>query len=233
MPVYVLVRSTERSFIEQNQPSAESIARAFQSAGEGALSSLGSWVGPRPRISRRPVVGDSFYTEAAQLWRWNGTAAELARNHLLDARNAQLAAALYAKLETETSGTFEARWSSPVVEAHSTALHGSLAWWGEGAAAVTRTENETPTGLGRLGTADNPTGPTTSNTHPLGAEDVARGAARAGDVVGDLALGALALLGGVAAVWAWRASSLALPDPRPSLRRGLARARGALGRRGQ
>lgn len=211
----LLITTTERSFLAANAPTADTITRAFQAARIGGNDGS-RWVGSSPRITRR-AAPPYFYTTASWVYEWPDAIRVVPRQALLDSVARQLRA------QSED-------WDPPTAYAYDPNVHGSLEWWRSGQAGVTRSRDEAPTEFGRLDASENPTGPTTRETHPSTAAETARdvagavkhaasGASEAGasvllPVVATVGAGAL-----VVGVFYWIASAQAmrrvLPEPNP------------------
>lgn len=203
----VLALAVESSVLERNAPTAEQIDAAFRAASvsQGLYSEAdywGDWVGPAPRITRRAVVGSAFRTYAAWLYevsddtppeRWT-----VIQRLLLDNLREEL-----AKQSSD--------WSAQL-RPYSATLNGSVRWWSTGQAARTATQNEFPTLTGRVDANENPTGPTTPETHPTSTSELAT---RTASSLGGLATKLLPWAVGAGVLWfLWQSGALAFGRPK-------------------
>lgn len=161
----VIVHAIELSRLQYNAPSAQDIDAAFQQVNFGG-GQWGGWVGPRPRITRRALIASGFETHAAYLYSWPDSAFTRLHNAY---QRAQLQAHVGNVLATLSSD-----WRVSL-ENYAPAVNGPVAWWAGGQASITQTRDEFPTLTGRADAWENPTGPTTSQTHPTTVGDIASG----------------------------------------------------------
>lgn len=183
----VIITATERSVLYANAPTAAQI--------EAALAPLaiapGGWIGPHARITRTAMIGERFGTTFAALYAWP----EASVPDLEHAPVADLVRRVDAALADVSSG-----WQGARAIPYAPAVHGSVAWWSNGQASITRTRDTFPTGSGRVDADENPIGPTTPETHPTTPGQVGSGAANSlSDILTPLAwcigLGSLVYFG--------------------------------------
>lgn len=155
-------------------PRATAVAAAMRKYTPQRNPVLGQWVGPSPRVTRKPVLG-GFETDVAWLYAWPDTDYSLQNLPVLK-RN------LHDQVK---DGVKEMgwTWSDPVLIPYSATVHGSANWWATGQASQTHTRDESATGIARLDTPENPVGPTTDDTHPT---TLVQGAQAVGRGIGDL-----------------------------------------------
>jgi hypothetical protein len=135
------------------------------------------WVGPSPRVTR--ALSSVAQTRAA----WVGAWPPNTTNQAPPQRAVGDAVAEVIANELNARGYFGGPWRVTWVP-YAPAQHGSLAWWRDGTASVTRTRDAFPEFAARLSAAENPTGPTTRENRPATAGEVA------GEVLGGAAGGA-------------------------------------------
>ena len=162
-----LAEATPRTAI--GGASAVELRQAFEHA---RTPSFG-WVGPSPRVTR--ALSSAAHTRAA----WVGAWPPDTTNRAPPLRAVGDAVAEVIANELNARGYFGGPWRVTWVP-YVPAQHGSLAWWRDGSAAVTRTRDAFPEFAARLSAAENPTGPTTPENRP----------ATAGEVAGELLGGA-------------------------------------------
>lgn len=162
----VLIRGEERSSFEVNGPSVEEITNAFRaSTGAPVLASSGSWVGPRPRITRATQAG-AYKARAAWLWRFN--------DGLTPERRARLAEYLEANVGLQLAHQSPDWFTSR--ETYAPALHGNEEWWTSGRAAIATSQVEYPSQISRLwDPTENPSGPSNPATRPRTAAEALAG----------------------------------------------------------
>ncbi len=150
-------------------PSAASLTSAVQAA---ALpqADVGGWVSPRPRITRKggvlDVLADPFgthpqnqttVTSIYEVPEGTGLVRTVA---ILSAVRDRLALAMRA---LDANG-LQGYWSPVSVTRYAEAINGPVAWWSDGSAARTRTEERFP--ILTTDPDENPRGPTGADTHP-------------------------------------------------------------------
>jgi len=173
MPV-VVVHGVESSVTSWGSPTYTAINDALTTielTNPTTGEPLGGWVGPRPRVTRsiRELTGHAWITEVAWPYQWPDAAGvdpARVQRQVLDAVQRQL-------------GSESSDWTIRL-EPYSETVNGPLSWWQSGAASVTQTQEQPPTGGGRLDAPENPVGPTTAATHPTTAMDWFRGLQGAG-----------------------------------------------------
>lgn len=174
-PPVVLIYAEERSFLSADAPTAEQIESALRPL----ASATGGWIGPRARVTRTANLELRFRTRFAWPWAWpTSSVPDLAH------------APVSALLSRINSALSDVSWSWQGAQAlpYIPALNGSVAWWTSGDASVTRTRNSFPTGAGHFDADENPTGPTTPETHPSTPGDtLTHAAAQTTDLVTALA----------------------------------------------
>lgn len=142
--------------------SAVELRQAF----ERAVTPSFGWIGPSPRVTRS--LSSAAYTRAA----WVGAWPPDTTNQAPPQRAVGNAVAEVIANELNGRGYFGGPWRVTWVP-YAPAQHGSLAWWREGTASVTRTRDAFPEFAARLSAAENPTGPTTPENRPATAGEVA------------------------------------------------------------
>lgn len=160
----VIVHAIESSILQANTPSAQQIDAALNAVNFGG-GNWGGWVGPRARITRQAIIGQSFQTHAAYLYQWPDNAFTAAH---IDYMRAQLLAQVQQMLQPTGDWTV-------TLEGYAPATNGSIDWWSSGNASITTTRDDFPTTTGRVDATENPTGPTTAATHPSTPGQVAAG----------------------------------------------------------
>jgi hypothetical protein len=184
----ILVVAEELSALITSAPSASDIAAAFRAARLGPRVEDGDWIGPAPRVTRVAEIGAlrGFHTRAAWLYGWPAGGPWDTRAALVDLRRA-LVERVNGKLAQVSGG-----WRPAEAVVWTARVNGSLEWWRDGSAAVTRTRDEFPTGAGRLDPTEKLDGPTTPESHPSTLGELGGRAARslrgAGRGVGRLAV---------------------------------------------
>lgn len=155
MTFYFVLSSTESSILDVNRPSASAIQAALASVQIPAAQ----WVGPRPRITRKSIMGAlySWLTTVTNVMAFEGPYSE---------QGAIDAARLAAQHVNAALARISNDWSPVTVTAYREAINGPLSWWQSGQASVTRTQNDFLTGLGRTAPDENPIGPDSPMARP-------------------------------------------------------------------
>lgn len=143
----VIVSATEKSVLEAMAPSPEEVLTAVRKHTTYGASQWGAFVGPRPRITRRAVLGVGWYTTFSWVYGWPDT--DWYRQHEAYLRR-RLIDDIQAGLREQS-----ADWSVVSMMNYSPAAHGSLSWWSSGQAAETESEHD----ASLITPSENPIGP--------------------------------------------------------------------------